>query len=506
MADHTRYVDVAVSGGLGDGTSWENAWSSLYNNWDEAMSLGGSVDVYCRGGADPWPEAKYFSGVTSYLRVIGDWDGFDFSDTGFTIQGTSTTDLALLILNPTAFEIEPRVDVSAVLRLEKLKMETSPLCVAPHASRIIRTQWNNAGLELDGVGITLNSASPDTAGLYVINQVASTANTLSIYNSTFRYGQYPTPSTASRLLFRSASGPATTEIANSTFYANPQVLADDSPIVGGPNNGPEMTVRNCIIAGHITGGLIDNCVYHEASNAGPREDSQQVPIADQRQWWVDSEGGDFSPVDLESGPIELVDTGDDASAYVGSSLDVKGNDRNAPAAGAAWDIGPYEWGFAASTPHPGIHEVQDLTHANDPNNIYFGQSVQEGDQFSFKETTEANGWAVSIDALGYPIIDPAGGSGTDSFLFNIDKGDDWEPEPPDSYTWKFSISAITTQETPEGLLQSLQGEGWNVSLSTGRFSVTDITYSFNWEEAVQDAYIEEPPNPLRADINQYFNR
>jgi len=135
----------------------------------------------------------------------------------------------------------------------------------------------------------------------------------------------------------------------------------------------------------------------------------------------------------------LVDTGDDASAYVGSSLDVKGNDRNAPAAGAAWDIGPYEWGFAASTPHPGIHEVQDLTHANDPNNIYFGQSVQIGDQFSYKETTETNGWGVDIDALGYPIIDPSGGGGTDSFLFNIDRGSGWEPEPPASYTWDFTI-------------------------------------------------------------------
>jgi hypothetical protein len=98
-------------------------------------------------------------------------------------------------------------------------------------------------------------------------------------------------------------------------------------------------------------------------------------------------------------------------------------------------------GTPVQPPHTGSHTVQDTTNANDPNNIYYQQGVNVGDTFSFKETTETNGWAVSIDALGYPIIDPEGGSGTDSFLFNIDRGAGWEPEPPASYTWDFTIGA-----------------------------------------------------------------
>jgi hypothetical protein len=92
-------------------------------------------------------------------------------------------------------------------------------------------------------------------------------------------------------------------------------------------------------------------------------------------------------------------------------------------------------------PHSGSHTVDDISQANDPNCIYFGQvpAIQNGDQFSFKETTETNGWGVDIDGQGYPVIDSGGATGTDSFIFSIsrDSGSTWEPDS----TWTFTIGA-----------------------------------------------------------------
>jgi hypothetical protein len=76
----------------------------------------------------------------------------------------------------------------------------------------------------------------------------------------------------------------------------------------------------------------------------------------------------------------------------------------------------------STTPYPGEHIVTNLDNVLDPNCIYFEQGIDIGDTFSFKETSEINGWGVSIDTDGYPIIDSQGGTGADSFLFDIDKG------------------------------------------------------------------------------------
>ena len=45
-------------------------------------------------------------------------------------------------------------------------------------------------------------------------------------------------------------------------------------------------------------------------------------------------------------------------------------------------------------PYPGRHTVTNLDNVLDPNCIYFEQGVKIGDTFSFKETTEINGWGV----------------------------------------------------------------------------------------------------------------
>jgi hypothetical protein len=90
-------------------------------------------------------------------------------------------------------------------------------------------------------------------------------------------------------------------------------------------------------------------------------------------------------------------------------------------------------------PYLGEHTVTNVDNATDPNCIYFEQGVDIGDTFSFKETTEINGWGVSIDADGYPIIDSGGAEGTDSFLFDIDKGEGFV-NPSE---WTFTIGGGT---------------------------------------------------------------
>jgi hypothetical protein len=92
-----------------------------------------------------------------------------------------------------------------------------------------------------------------------------------------------------------------------------------------------------------------------------------------------------------------------------------------------------------SFPYPGVHTVTNVDNVLDPNCIYFGQGVKIGDTFSFKETSEINGWSVSIDTDGYPIIDSGGAEGTDSFLFDIDKGEGFV-NPSE---WTFTIGGGT---------------------------------------------------------------
>jgi hypothetical protein len=119
-----------------------------------------------------------------------------------------------------------------------------------------------------------------------------------------------------------------------------------------------------------------------------------------------------------------------------------------------------------SFPYPGVHTVTNVDNVLDPNCIYFGQGVKIGDTFSFKETTEINGWSVSIDTDGYPIIDSGGAEGTDSFLFDIDKGAGFV-NPSE---WTFTIGAPPSELTidfaadyPDGTV--LNAPPWELMLA-----------------------------------------
>ena len=102
-----------------------------------------------------------------------------------------------------------------------------------------------------------------------------------------------------------------------------------------------------------------------------------------------------------------------------------------------WDWFAAEYNIS-SAPYPGLHEVTNIDNASNAQCIYFGQApaIEIGDKFSFKETSEINGWGVAIDADGFPIITPDNIPGTDSFLFDIDRGEGYN----DPSEWTFTIA------------------------------------------------------------------
>jgi hypothetical protein len=349
MADHVRYVDLNVVGGAGDGTSWEDAWSDLYDVWDTGIrTLAGDVEVYCRGGVQLWPGPKDISGAATKITIIGDWAGFNFNDDGFLILGTHLTDLTLFALNPNG--------VPLTLRFENTKIETGRDVAGGVSDNTFRMQWAMATLELVNSGFTFNSKADAATANYGIHQYSSNDSTVNLYNSILRYGDYQNPSGATRV-WTTSSGHNAPSVSNCIFHAGPSSGAQSQYIISATNNAAPPTIKNSIVAGVTIGANWQNCVYHSLVNSGTPVDCIQVDKSVQDTWWVDADGGDFTPVDLVTGPADLVDTGIDTSAETGSSLDINGNDRNDPAAGAGWDIGPYEWGFAAEPPTGGGSNV-----------------------------------------------------------------------------------------------------------------------------------------------------
>lgn len=122
----------------------------------------------------------------------------------------------------------------------------------------------------------------------------------------------------------------------------------------------------------------------------------------------------------------------------------KANDSSSHAQHLTFLNGGLIW-FDYTPPHDLLHTVVNISQINDERCIYYGQTpaIKVGDQFAYKNVTETNGWPVAIDVNGFPEVNTGGASGTDSFLFNIsrDAGDTWDPVPPASSAWTFTIAA-----------------------------------------------------------------
>jgi hypothetical protein len=157
------------------------------------------------------------------------------------------------------------------------------------------------------------------------------------------------------------------------------------------------------------------------------------------------------------------------------------------------------WGELAPPPHTGSHPVTDISQAADPNCIYYGQvpAIQIGNKISYKTLTETNGWGVSIDAQGYPIIDSGGQVGSDSFLFNIsrDSGSTWTPTPPTSDSWLFAIQPTLSTPTVSGETPSGATIGITTNATNGRLYAAARTaaqggaYTDGDQEAIRDGTV-----------------
>ena len=85
-----------------------------------------------------------------------------------------------------------------------------------------------------------------------------------------------------------------------------------------------------------------------------------------------------------------MDNGLDYSANV-SSLDINGNDRNDPAAGAGWDIGPYEWGFSVGIPDPLLTNISVSDVTGDGCTVTVSTNRGEGKLYLSIRTAEQGG-------------------------------------------------------------------------------------------------------------------
>jgi len=114
----------------------------------------------------------------------------------------------------------------------------------------------------------------------------------------------------------------------------------------------------------------------------------------------------------------------------------------------------------AVAPYPGLHEVTNIDNVGNPQCIYFGQTpaIVIGDEFSFKETTEINGWGVDIDDDGFPVITADNIAGIDSFLFDVDRGEGYN----DPSEWSFAIQLILT----DIIVSDITAEGCTVTVTT----------------------------------------
>ena len=394
MAEVHYYVDTTVTG-PGSGTVGD-PYKSISTALPACNSASDTYVIHCTGGDDLLEVPLSAPPNTASVKIIGEWAGFNLNDAVYRIKRTGANDFGILAFGRAGLTIS----------FERILFENGPTQVAAVGGSIFVT--SNGTLELINCGGVFHSAADSSVYFYALRCFNATA-ALRAINSTFMWGSLAggTFNSSTRLCI---SNPECVDTVISNCIFHPGANASPGSIIAGTsNNAPIPDYTNCIVTGSIAGGSNSSSIRTGTQNSattGGAVVSREI----QETFWVSPTTGDFTPSDLLVGHPALVDSGEDYSATSGTSLDINGNDRNDPAAGAGWDIGPYEWGFVGG-PYPGEHTVTNTDNASDPNCIYFEQGVKIGDTFSFKETTEINGWGVGIDADGYPIIDSGGAAG-----------------------------------------------------------------------------------------------
>ena len=427
------YVDTTAPTD-GDGLSWETAWQSVRPHLNDADLGAGDHIINCRGGVDTFGTFYNFPASVTTLTLRGNWGGFDIYEDCYRIRGER-------------FPVWQAGGAGKTVRFENIVMESS-------------LSSNNSTDEgvlnvVSGRVEIINSAiigHCDIAPSSIARIVAIVSGNASakIYNSIVTYGI--TPQAGNSNSKGAALGPWNNPDVANCIFSTGNYSGVTIAVTGDINDPTTINLYNCVIIGNAVNGTVTNCAVAGLSNA--TNVNSIIRTKEQMEaYYFDAPNGNFTPADVIDGPVDLVDQGLDRSTEIGSSLDIQGNDRNDPAAGTAWDLGLYEWGFAfVQQPYPGLHTVTNIDNASNPQCIYFGQTptIEIGDTFSFKETTETNGWGVAIDADGFPIITPDNIPGTDSFLFDIDRGSGYN----DPSEWTFTIAPPATIRDPEHLVQS----------------------------------------------------
>jgi len=444
------YVDTTAPTD-GDGLSWETAWNAIRPHFNDTDLGAGDHTINCRGGIDEGAAIMGLPSLPSSITIRGNWSGFDLTEDCYRIRSTAMT----------AFNfngVQGKTLIFDRLIVDIVDTATAGGTVGAVRHTSSRLEVYNSAI----IGAGTVTTGQIVAALYSLNNAGVT--TLVAYNSIFALGSYPTGlSSNSRALY--VQNEVVADVAN--CIASIGVNASATYAIGGTNNNsPTPNYYNCVCIGGAVQCTATNCVATLFFNAG-NTNSLIRTKAEIEAYYVDAPNGNFTPANPGTweGPVDLVDKGLDRSAEIGSSLDIRGNDRNSPGAGAAWDIGPYEWGF--DQPYDGLHEVTNIDNAGNDQCIYFGQTgtppgsqdpIKIGDKFSFKETTETNGWGVAIDADGFPIITSDGGVGADSFLLDIDRGSGYD----DPGTWSFAIQPTLTDIT----VSEVTAEGCTVTVTT----------------------------------------